>query len=174
MKTSTQPALGAIRLAWWREALERLDSAQPPAEPRLQAVADHLLPCGVTGQSIAAIEDGYVAMLDEKIDSGRVMEGGAALFRVAASLLGGQWEHVEEAGRLYALAASARRGLMAFPEDYELGALRGAKAPRAIRPVTAFAKLGARDLRHAPHLEPEAVPARAVALVSHRLFGTIA
>ena len=24
--SSTQPALGAIRLAWWREALERLDT----------------------------------------------------------------------------------------------------------------------------------------------------
>lgn len=174
VKTSTQPALGAIRLAWWREALERLDAAQPPAEPRLQAVADHLLPRGVTGQSIASIEDGYAALLGEEIDSDRVAEGGAALFRAAASLLGAKWEQVEEAGRLFALASSARRGLMAFPEGHDIGALKGAKAPRAIRPLTALAKLAARDLRHAPHLEPEAVPARAVALVSHRMFGTIA
>lgn len=174
VRTSTQPALGAIRLAWWREALERLDSAQPPAEPRLQAVADYLLPYGVTGRSIAAIEDGYAALLDAEIDSDRVADGGAALFCAAASLLGTHWEYVEEAGRLYALAASARRGLMAFPEDYEISALRGAKTPRVLRPLTALAKLAARDLRHAPQLEPEAVPARAVALVSHRLFGTIA
>lgn len=140
----------------------------------MQAVADHLLPRGVTGQSIASIEDGHAALLDDEIDSGRVADGGAALFRAAASLLGAQWELLEEAGRLFALSSSARRGLMAFPEDYEVGALRGAKAPRAIRPLTALAKLAARDLRHAPHLEPEAVPARAVALVSHRLFGTIA
>src|ERR1700760_3804181 len=28
-----------IRLAWWREALERLDAAPPPAEPLLEALA---------------------------------------------------------------------------------------------------------------------------------------
>jgi 15-cis-phytoene synthase len=41
--SSTQPALGAIRLAWWRDALERLDVSPPPPEPRLQAVARELL-----------------------------------------------------------------------------------------------------------------------------------
>jgi 15-cis-phytoene synthase len=44
--SSTQPALGAIRLAWWRDALERLDTSAPPPEPRLQAAASLLLPRG--------------------------------------------------------------------------------------------------------------------------------
>ena len=41
--SSSQPALGAIRLAWWREALERLDNGPPPAEPRLQAASSRSL-----------------------------------------------------------------------------------------------------------------------------------
>ena len=44
---------------------------------------------------------------------------------------------------------------------------------RALRPLTAFARLAARDVQQAPTLEPEATPARAAALLSHRLFGTI-
>ena len=52
--SSTQPALGAIRLAWWREALERLDTKPPPPEPRLQAVASELIPKGLASGRIVA------------------------------------------------------------------------------------------------------------------------
>ena len=42
--TTTEPALGAIRLAWWRERLEDLDAGKlPPGEPRLSAIARQLL-----------------------------------------------------------------------------------------------------------------------------------
>ena len=44
---ATQPALGAVKLAWWRERLEELDQGMVPAEPRLRAVAEQLLPRGV-------------------------------------------------------------------------------------------------------------------------------
>ena len=44
LATGTQPIVSQMRLAWWREALERLDSAPPPAEPVLQALATHVLP----------------------------------------------------------------------------------------------------------------------------------
>src|SRR4051812_13606979 len=40
---ATQPALAAIKLAWWRETLERLDRESAPPEPRLQAVQRELL-----------------------------------------------------------------------------------------------------------------------------------
>ena len=36
LRTTREPALGQMRLAWWREALERLDTAPPPAEPSRQ------------------------------------------------------------------------------------------------------------------------------------------
>ena len=52
---STEPALGAIKLAWWRERLEELDHGKVPAEPRLQAAAAELLPREIR----AAISNGF-------------------------------------------------------------------------------------------------------------------
>lgn len=172
--TSTQPALGAIRLAWWREALERLDSAPPPAEPRLQAAATELLHRGVTGKALATLEDGYAALLDEQIDAERVKAGGAALFGAAALLLDTGDPKLADAGRLHAVARAARRGLMAVPDDVSASSLVGHRFPRRLRPLTAFARLAARDVKQAPALESEATPARALALLSHRLSGTVA
>src|SRR5688572_7751451 len=70
--SSTQPALGAIRLAWWREALERLENGSPPPEPKLQAVSSELIPRGISGKALAALEDGWSTLLDESPDSERV------------------------------------------------------------------------------------------------------
>lgn len=120
------------------------------------------------------MEDGYAALLDEEIDADRVGRSGAALFRVGAQLLGAGDVMLVEAGRLYAFATAARRGLMAFPREVGLAQMEGHRFPRQLRPLTALARLAVRDLRHSPGLEPEATPARAVALVSHKLFGTIA
>ena len=46
LATGREPMVSRIRLAWWREALERLDREPPPAEPVLQALAAHVLPAG--------------------------------------------------------------------------------------------------------------------------------
>ncbi len=171
--SSTQPALGAIRLAWWREALERLDHYPPPPEPHLQAAAAELLPRGVTGKALAALEDGYATLLDEEPDSDRLGDSGAALFAIGASLLGADDAKLPLGGRIHAFASAARHGLAAIPGDVAPGELQGYRFSRALRPLTALTRLAARDIRMAPHLEAEATPARAVALLSHRLFGTI-
>ena len=171
--SSTQPALGAIRLAWWREALERLDHHPPPSEPRLAAAAAELLPRGITGAMLAALEDGYATLLDEEPDSDRLGTSGEALFAIGALLLGATDVQLPIAGRLHAFARAARRGHAAFPDDIDVTALAGHRFARALRPLTAFARLAARDFSQAPTLEPEATPARAIALLSHRLFGTI-
>ena len=168
--SSSQPALGAIRLAWWREALERLDHHSPPAEPRLQAAVDHLLPRGVTGAALAALEDGYASLLDEEPDSDRIGAGGSALFAIGGALLNADDGRLAEAGKLHAFARAARLGLAAIPEDL---AVPSHAYCAALRPLTAFARLAARDVRRAPTLEPEAIPARALALLAHRLSGWI-
>ena len=156
-----------------REALERLDHHPPPAEPRLRAAADELLPRGVTGKALAALEDGYATLLDEEPDSDRLAESGAAFFAIGATLLGADDARLPLAGRIHAFASMARRGLAAIPDDAMPGEVRGHRFSRALRPLTALARLAARDIRMAPTLEAEATPARAVALLSHRLFGTI-
>jgi phytoene synthase len=173
--TSTQPALGAIRLAWWREALERLDIITPPPEPRLQAVASELLPRGISGKELAALEDGWAALLDEQPDLDRVGRRGSFLFVIGAKLLGGSDPRLEAAGRQFAVGQLARQGLMApqLPRE-EMKQLSGYRFPSALRPLTALARLAARDVKRAQEIEPEATPGRAVALLSHRLFGTVA
>lgn len=173
--TSTQPALGAIRLAWWREALERLDTNAPPPEPKLQAVASELMPKGVSGKELAALEDGFATLLDEDPDMDRIARRGATLFQIAAKLLGGSDDRLEAAGRLYAVGQAARKGLIEPRFSTEvLQQLAGCRFPKALRPLTALARLAARDLRHVPAIETEATPGRAAALLSHRLSGTVA
>jgi 15-cis-phytoene synthase len=171
--SSTQPALGAIRLAWWREALERLDNSPPPPEPRLQAAAAELLLRGVTGARLAELEDGWATLLDEEPDLGRVGARGAKLFAIGAKLLGVPDDNLDAAGRLYAHSQASRRGMAVSDPMEEPHPLARYRFPRKLRPLTALARLAARDFRQAPVIEPEAAPGRAAALLSHRLFGRV-
>lgn len=169
--TSTELALGAVRLAWWREALERLDSDPAPPEPRLQAAAAELLPRGVTGASLAGLEDGWATLLDERRDPKRIAERGARLFAVAARLIGATDPMLADAGRLYARGQAARLSLMT--DRLGNGQLSRHRFPARLRPLTGLAALAARDLKRAPVIEQEATPGRAFALLRHRLTGRI-
>jgi phytoene synthase len=112
--------------------------------------------------------------LEEEPDSERLAGNGAKLFVMAAHLLGGPTEPIEAAGRLYALETLRRRRLAATPEPTdELHQLAQHRFPRRLRPLTALARLAARDVEQAPALEPEATPGRAAALLLHRLFGKV-
>jgi phytoene synthase len=171
--TSTQPALGAIRLAWWREALERLDHAAPPPEPRLQAAAAELLPRSISGAMLAGLEDGWATLFEEQPDPERIGERGARLFAIGARLLGATDRNLDGAGRLYAAEQVTRKQLGSIDHP-TVESLAGHRFPRRLRPLTGLTRLAVRDLKQAPAIEPEATPGRAAALLSHRLFGTIA
>ncbi|WP_309611241.1 hypothetical protein [Sphingomonas sp.] len=167
---ASQPALRAIKLAWWRAALERLDQAPPPGEPRLQAVAAELLNRGISGADVAGIEDGWAALLDEEIDWERMATRGERLFALAGRLLGADDAGLADAGRAFALGDAARRGT-AVPTDAMAVArerLQSVRFPRTVRPLTALTRLALRNPR-----EPEATPARAFALLRHRLTGRL-
>jgi phytoene synthase len=164
---STQPALGAIKLAWWRERLEDLDDGKVPAEPRLAAAARELLQRGIGVRDIAELEAGWALLLQEQPDRETALEGGAILFRLAARLLGADpAEAILSAGKLYAAGTLARRGLT---EPFPLSVER-ISVPRRFRPLTMLAALGRRDLRR--H-EAEGTPARAWLLLRHRLTGRL-
>jgi phytoene synthase len=172
--SSTEPRLGAIRLAWWREALERLDVNPPPPEPRLQAVATELLPRGVTGAMLAGLEDGWATLFDEEPDIERIAGRGEKLFAIGSNLLGGSDELVTLAGRLYAYESVDRAELLHRHRPMEeVRQLSRHRFPAALRPLTGLARLAARDAKQAPWREPEATPGRAAALLSHRLFGWV-
>ena len=171
---ATEPALAAIKLAWWRERLEELDAGAIPAEPRLRAVAAELVPRGVRGADLAELTEDWAALLDEEPDIERVAEGGARLFAIGARLLGGTDPLIEPAGRLYGLVNAARRGSIAMHSPAaDLRRLATHRSPKSLRPLTALAALAARDARRPTPFELEATPGRSWALIRHRLTGKI-
>ncbi len=169
---ASDPALARIKLAWWREQLESLDSKPAPAEPRLAAVAQEVLTREVTGAQVAELEPGWATLLDEQVDSRLVAARGAALFGIGARLLGGSDPRIHEAGALYALASVARRGV---PELFEparavLESVRGHRFERRLRSLTMLARAAARDLSRE---EGEGSRGRAMAMLAHRWSGRI-
>ena len=167
--------LARIKLAWWREALERLDSAPPPAEPRLQAVATLLLPRGVTGAELAQLEKGWAALLDDPVEAGVVAERGERLFAIAGRLIGSDDPRIADAGAVYALTSVGRRGVTSLLEAARmaLAPLRKHRFAVPLRPLTLLARAAARDVG-GPPFELEASPRRLLAMLAHRWSGKVA
>lgn len=169
---ATEPALAAIKLAWWRERLEELDQGKVPAEPRLRAAAAELLPRGVRGAGLAGLEDGWATLLEDEPDVERLLERGARLFAMGGKLLGAFHPLLDVAGRLYAYESyrGSGRAPLHWPME-EMHQLSGHRFPRPLRPLTALAALAARDARRRLPLEPEATPGRSWTLIRHRITG---
>ena len=174
-----EPMIARIRLAWWREALEALDAAPPPPEPVLQALAEHVVPAGVTGAELAAMEEGWAALLAEGPLDAEALQlyaerRGGLFFRHSARLLGAEAE-VGPAGARWALVDLARHS--ARPEE-EAAALEAARRiapdpawPKPLRPLFMLSLLARRDLERAGPLERQGAPARMLRLAAHRFSG---
>lgn len=171
--SSTQPALGAIRLAWWREALERLDASPPPGEPRLRDAATRLLPLGIRGGQLAELEAGWATLLEEEPDIALAEARGAHLFGIAAAVLKASDPCLDEAGMLFARGQLVRAHVQVGGQAAVPASLRGRRFPRALRPLTGLSRLAARDLAFNGEIEPEATPGRALQLLRHRLSGRV-
>lgn len=175
-----EPMVARIRLAWWREALERLDTAPPPPEPVLQALAAHVLPAGVSGAALAAMEEGWSILLaEEPLDAaalGTYAEArGGLLFHHSARLLGGT-DSVGAAGARWALVDLARHSTR--PAE-AAAALEAAAAiapepawPKQLRPLAMLSLLARRDVaRRSGPFERQGAPARMLRLLRYRLAG---
>lgn len=174
--TSSDPGLGAIRLAWWRERLEELDKgAAPPAEPRLRAVADQLLRRGVTGKELSQLENAWLPLLGPLPWGVAQAEGlklrGQTLFGIGARLLDGDVPDAEVAGALWSLADGAHHCSDPESREFLLAEARDAdippKAVSALRPLTVLAALAAHDVRRG-----SGGARRVAAALAHRLRGT--
>jgi phytoene synthase len=175
LRTTSEPAIGQIRLAWWREALERLDHAPPPAEPVLQAVAAS----GLKGSALTPIVHGWEVLIEaERLDAAalaRFAEGRGALFVVAGEAMGAAGDPLREAGQGWALADLARH--VGPPEEAaEAGRMAqglldlavGSRWSRNGRALGAMAHLARRDLGG----DGETAPiSRISRLLWHRLTG---
>lgn len=169
---STQPALAAIKLAWWRERLEELDEGKIPAEPRLEAAARELLPRGIRGADLARIERCWAHLLEAAPDIWMAEDRGEELFKCGGRLLGEAHDLLLPAGRMFAGVDYARRNLRTIERSKVV--MGGVKFPSALRPLTALAALAVRDLsRGGPPFEPEATPGRAFEVLRHRWTGRV-
>ena len=184
--TSSQPALGAIRLAWWRERLEELDQGQPaPAEPRLQSVESDLLPRAVTGQELSKLEDAWLPLLDDFPWSAPQAEGlrlrGCLLFGIGARLLGGDPQDAAAAGALWSLVDGARHCSDVHSRMFLLGEARrsiaelpASRPPKALRRLTGLAAIAAHDvLRNKPLALAQPDPGRGMAAFLHYMRGVL-
>jgi phytoene synthase len=176
------PMIGRIKLAWWREALEKLDREAAPSEPVLKALEAHVLPRGLAGAGLAEMETGWAALLDpepltvERMDSYASARGGL-LFAHSATLLGGEaTKLVREAGESWALVELARRAGDAGEIEAALDAARRraapARWPARLRPLGMLRALAARDAEPGrPRWEAQGSPGRMLRMMRHRLSG---
>ncbi len=184
LRTTREPLVGQMRLTWWHEALTRLDSAPPPAEPVLVALAATVLPHGVTGARLATMIDGWEELLDEDLAHeamiGFAERRGAGLFGIAGTLLGAHADDpLAAAGTGWALVDLARhlrdprageRALSAAGSF--LGAATGMRWSRETRALGALTHLALLDAS-VPLDRPLPVgsPHRVARLAWHRLTG---
>ena len=186
ISSTTEPQLGAIRLAWWREQLEALDTgAPPPPEKRLQDVATELLPSGIAGAEVATLEDGWLPLLEPFPWRQPVAEGlklrGRILFSLTARLLIGKPEDAEAAGALWSLVDGARHCSDVHSRIFLMDEARKAMAelpnvrpPKYLRRLTGLAAMAAHDvLRNKPLDLPYESFSRGIAATLHYARGTL-
>ena len=178
--TGSEPMISRIRLAWWREALERLDRETPPAEPMLETVSRDLLPAGISGAELAVIEEGWTILaeagalgMDDLAAYGAAR--GGTLFDLVGRLLGGSQPGLDAAGARWALVDLARRSGNREEAEAALAAARAIGAPsthwpRSLRPLGMLAALADRDIARGTN-ERQGSPARIWRMIRHRLTG---
>lgn len=186
VRSTREPMLGPIRLAWWRERLEELDEAAiPAAEPRLQAASELLLPVGLKGRDLANLERGWLGLFDPfpwDVGIGEaVWFRGRQLFAGAARILDQVTnDDTEEAGGVYAMVDVARhcsdaqsRAMLVDQARIFARRLSGVRFPSKVRPLSMLAALAIRDCRRDEPFEREGTPGRAALLFRHRLSGRL-
>lgn len=172
--TTTEPMIGLMRLAWWREALEKLPGDLTSGEPLLAALAETRVP----GAQLAAIEDGWAAMLDGEMDADAIVrhgrERGGGLFTAAATLLSAKDAGLAEAGAGWALADLGHRHSDPAVQVEARKQARALLAPRrwsrAALPLAALATLAARDAA-TDGARRQGSPGRLLRLLGLRLCG---
>lgn len=183
LRTTSQPAVGQLRLAWWREALARLDTAPPPAEPVLQGIAAELLPRGVSGESLVPIVHGWEVLVEEEalddLSLARYGAGRGRLFVAAGTALAATGDPLALGGEGWALADLARH----LGDGEEADAARSAAAPRLAQALAARWSRNGRALGALAHRArmdldqpanaplPIGAPSRVARLLWHRLSG---
>jgi phytoene synthase len=185
LRTTREPLVGQMRLTWWHEALTRLDTAPPPAEPVLVALAADVLPRGISGARMATMIDGWEELLDDALSQDEAMmrfaeRRGAGLFGMAGALLGAHrddplaaagtgWALVDLARHLRDQSAGEKALAMARASLRVATRSRWSRAARALGALAHLAQLDATVPLDRPL--PIGSPRRVARLGWHRLTG---
>ena len=185
VRSTREPMLGPIRLAWWRERVEELDQgSSAPAEPRLQAVERDLVPRGVAGRDLSGLESCWLRLFDPFPWGPETGEAiwfrGNRLFGLAGKVLGGGNEQIQAAGGVWALVdiarhcsdAASRELLLRQARAFAQG-LGNFRFAAHLRPLSMLAALAVRDCKRGEPFEDEGTPARVAGMLRHRLSGRL-
>jgi phytoene synthase len=179
LRTTREPIVGQMRLTWWHEALTKLDTAPPPAEPVLQALAASVVPT-TGGAALAAMIDGWEALLEPALDDEAIRlfatGRGEGLLSAMAAVCDVSDPRIALAGQGWALADLSQRisdrTLADAIRTRAIAALDGAMTgvwPRKARALGALALLARADLREAAPAPGS--PKRIGRILIHRLTG---
>ena len=130
----SEPGLGAIRLQWWREAIERAANGEASGHPVADAIGNLIRRRDLSRERIAGLIDARSFDVETKImPDGAALEAyldatAAALFALATETMGLKDARVEQAARaagtaygltglMRALPVHASRGLVFLPAD---------------------------------------------------------
>jgi phytoene synthase len=130
----SEPELGAIRLQWWRDAVERVAEGDATGNPVADALGETLKRRKLSRERIAALIDARNFDIAAKIMPGSASLGtylrdtAGSLFALGAECFGAHGPFLDRAaekaglaygltGLMRALPVNARRGIMALPAD---------------------------------------------------------
>lgn len=130
----SEPGLGAIRLQWWRDAIERAASGEAIGHPVADAFGETLRHRKLSRNRVSALIDARNFDVETKIMPDMATldtylgHTAGTVFALAAEILGARGESVEQAARsagkaygltglMRALPVHAARGLIFLPED---------------------------------------------------------
>ena len=136
----SEPGSGAIRLQWWREAIERAASGEAAGHPVADAFGEVLARRALSRERIAGLIDartfdvGETVMPDARTLDAYLFDTTGGLFALAAEIVGAEGEKrdlVAEAGGLaYGLVRVMRSAARACRQGPHLSGGRRAGAAR--------------------------------------------
>lgn len=170
--TTTDPMVGQIRLAWWRERIAELGQRAAPAQPILAALTS----AGVTPASLDGFDDPSLALIDGSPLEWAEQRGERLFAAISVALGVPVAPDTLAAGRGWAAVDGWWRGYLQQHDAAKLLADAPRKSPTPLRPLLALVAVARRDARRTDPGQPDGVtlsPSRqvrlAVAIVTGRL-----
>ncbi|MBD2841750.1 hypothetical protein [Erythrobacter rubeus] len=150
---TTEPILGQMRLAWWREMLGKPSAERPSGDAVLDAIGEHW--AGNEPAMVPVIDGWEVLIVSDQLASSQLLDFGkgraCAFLHFLGDATDDERDRAQAAGIRWALADAARR----VSDDAEraeivrtaLNIRAGGRLPRALRGLAVLDALAMRALK---------------------------